>query len=59
MLTADIGTSSTADRTLGGLCDWVETEALESVDLPIEGVASLKATVITVVLHYSTPDPLT
>ena len=57
-LTADIGAALAADRTLGGLCDWVEAEAPEPVDLPIEGAAALKAAVIIVVLHYATPDPL-
>jgi hypothetical protein len=57
-LVAEIGTVLTAERTLGGLCDWVEPEAPASVDLPIEGAAALKAAVITVVLHYSTVDPL-
>ena len=53
-----IGTALDADRTLGGLCDWVEPEAPASVDLPIEGAAALKAAVITVVLHYTTTGPL-
>ena len=57
-LTASIGTALAADRSLGGLCDWVEAEAPEPVDLPIEGAAALKAAVITIVLHYTTPDPL-
>ena len=57
-LTADIGSVLAADRTLGGLCDWVEAEAPEPVDLPIDGAAALKAAVITVVLHYATTDPL-
>jgi hypothetical protein len=57
-LCASIGTVLAADRTLGGLCDWVEAEAPQPVDLPVEGAASLKAAVIPVVLHYSTPDPL-
>ena len=57
-LAADIGTALASDRTLGGLCDWVEAEAPEPVDLPIEGAAALKAAVIIVVLHYSTADPL-
>ena len=57
-LTADIGAALVADRTLGGLCDWVEAEAPEPVDLPIEGAAALKAAIITIVLHYATPDPL-
>jgi len=57
-LTASIGTALAADRTLGGLCDWVEAEAPRPVDLAVEGAASLKAAVIAVVLHYSTADPL-
>lgn len=57
-LIASIGAALAADRTLGGLCDWMEAEAPQPVDLPVEGAASLKAAVIPVVLHYSTPDPL-
>ena len=57
-VTADIGAVLAADRTLGGLCDWVEAEAPEPVDLPIEGAAALKVAVIIVVLHYATQDPL-
>ena len=57
-LTASIGTALAVDRTLGGLCDWVEAEAPQAVDLPVEGAASLKAAVIPVMLHYSTADPL-
>ena len=57
-LIAAIGAALEADRTLGGTCDWVEPEAPASVDLPVEGAASLKAAVITVVLHYTTTGPL-
>ena len=57
-LTASIGAALATDRSLGGLCDWVEAEAPEPVDLPIEGAAALKAAVIIVVLHYASPDPL-
>jgi hypothetical protein len=57
-LTASIGTALAADRTLGGLCDWVEAEAPRPVDLPVEGAASLKAAVIPIILHYTTADPL-
>jgi hypothetical protein len=57
-LCASIGAALAVDRTLGGLCDWVEVEAPRPVDLPIDGAASLKAAVITVVLHYSLADPL-
>jgi hypothetical protein len=58
-LGASIGAVIAADRTLGGLCDWIEAEAPRPVDLPFEGTASLKAAVIPVVLHYFTVDPLT
>ena len=57
-LCASIGAALAADRTLGGLCDWAEAEAPRSVDLPVEGAASLKAAVLPVILHYSTADPL-
>ena len=58
ILIAAIGAALEADRTLGGLCDWIEPEAPASVDLPIEGAAALKAAIITVVLHYTTTGPL-
>jgi hypothetical protein len=57
-LCASIGAVIAAGRTLEGLCDWVEAEAPQPVDLPVEGAASLKAAVIPVILHYSTTDPL-
>ena len=57
ILIASIGAALEADRTLGGICDWVEPEAPASIDLPIEGAAALKAAVITVVLHYTTTGP--
>ena len=57
-LCASIGATIAADRTLGGLCDWVEAEAPRPVDLPVEGAVASKAAVITIILHYSTSDPL-
>ena len=57
-LCASISATIAADRTLGGLCDWVEAEAPRPVDLAVEGAATLKAAVIPVILHYSTADPL-
>lgn len=53
-----IGAEIAADRTLGGLADWVEPEAPEPVDLPVEGGSSLKAAVVPMLLHYATTDPL-
>ncbi len=55
---ASIGAALAADRTLGGLCDWVEPEAPKPVDLPMEGAASLKAAVVPVILTYATASSL-
>lgn len=53
-----LGTLIAGDRTLGGLCDWMEADAPKPVDLAFEGAASLKAAVLTITLHYTTSDPL-
>ena len=52
-LCTDIGAVLAADRTLGGLCNWAEAKAPRTVDLPIEGAATLKATIVKVTLHYT------
>ena len=57
-LCASIGALIAADRTLGGLCDWVEAEAPEPIDLPVEGASGLKAAVLPLVLNYVTRDAL-
>ena len=57
-LCASIGAVVAFDRTLDGLCDWIEVEAPQPVDLPVEGAACLKAAVIPMILHYFTTDPL-
>jgi hypothetical protein len=43
-----------ADRTLGGLVDWLETEAADLSDRTLEGVTTNWAGLM-VVAHYSTP----
>ncbi len=53
-----IGAAITVNRTLLGLCDWVEAEAPEPVDLPVEGAAALKAAIVPITLHYAASDPL-
>jgi len=53
-----IGTVIAANRTLGGLCDWVEAAAPKPVDLPVEGGEALKAAIIEITLVYTTSDPL-
>ena len=57
-LCASIGALIAADRTLGGLCDWIEAEAPEPIDLPVEGASGLKAAVLPLVLNYVTRDAL-
>ena len=47
-----------SNRTLDGLCDWVEAAAPKPVDLPIEGGEALKAAIIEITLIYTTADPL-
>jgi len=58
MLLAELATAIAIDRTLGGLCDWVEAEAPQPVDLPVEGAEALKAAIVPVILTYTTADPL-
>lgn len=53
-----IGAALAADRTLGGLCDYITPEAPEPVLLTIDGNEGLKAAVIPVILAYATTDPL-
>jgi hypothetical protein len=53
-----IGAAIAADRTLRGLCDWVEAEAPEPVDLPVDGGATIKAAIVPIILHYATCDAL-
>lgn len=54
-----VGTKLLADRTLGGLVDWVEPMAPKPGNLPEMGAATIKAATIPVVLHYSSTSPLT
>jgi hypothetical protein len=53
-----IGAALVADRTLGGLCDWVEPQGPRAVELPTDDTVPIKAAVIPVVLTYSTSTPL-
>lgn len=57
-LLQSLGAVITVDRTLGGLCDWVEAEAPQPLDLPVEGAEGLKAAIVPVILTYTTADPL-
>lgn len=57
-LKAGISLATSADRTLGGLCDWVEAEAPQLVAMAADGGDEIKAATIAVILHFSTSDPL-
>lgn len=57
-LVQDIGVALAGDRTLGGLCDWVEPEPPQLADIAETGALPMKAGTIVIVLHYGTTDPL-
>lgn len=53
-----IGAAVSADRTLGGLCDYAETAAPVPVDIVVDGSPGFKAATLPIILHYGTTDPL-
>lgn len=55
---AAIGVSIRADRTLGGLCSWLEAQAPDRNDRTVAGVATSNWALVPIVAHYSTEDPL-
>lgn len=57
-LRMEIGAVITTNRTLGGVCDWIEAEAPEPTDLPFDGADTIKAASIPVIVHFWTADPL-
>jgi len=58
MLASGLGRAIAFDRTLGGLCDWIEGGAPVATDLPGEGSETIKGATVAVVLHYCIVDPL-
>ena len=54
----DIGATISADRTLGGQCDWVQPQAPAIEEIAEEGVAPICAASVPVVLVYGSSDPL-
>jgi hypothetical protein len=53
-----IGGAISADRTLGGLAEWIEARAPEFQDEPIEGAATIHSAAVPVMIRFSTSDPL-
>lgn len=58
MLSA-IGVAVEANRTLGGLCDFIETEAPTSDDLETAGAMSGRWADAAIIATYATVNPLT
>ncbi|WP_419808385.1 hypothetical protein [Sphingomonas sp.] len=54
-----LGAAIEADRTLGGLCDWVEATAPMTDDIYVEGARPPKGADLVIVASYSTTNPLT
>ena len=57
-LIAAIGTALEADRTLGGLCDWIEAEAPVTDDIEALGALPGRFADLAILAVYATTDPL-
>ncbi|HXF88311.1 MAG TPA: hypothetical protein VNK48_08165 [Xanthobacteraceae bacterium] len=55
---AAIGAAVAADRTLGGLCDFIEAEAPATADIEAAGAQTARWADAAIVASYGTPDPL-
>ena len=53
-----IGTRLAANRTPGGLCDWMEGAAPDPTEIITEGGEPMKGAAVTVTLTYSTTNPI-
>jgi hypothetical protein len=55
---AAIGTEVKANRTLGGLCDWIEAEAPVTNDIEAQGALPGRFADLAILAVYATTDPL-
>jgi hypothetical protein len=53
-----IGAAIAADRTLGGLCDWLDAEAPNVEEFTGEGTAMGAEASLIITAAYNTPNPL-
>lgn len=53
-----IGAAVAADRTLGGLCEFLEAEAPATADIEAAGAQAVRWADAAIVVSYGTPDPL-
>jgi hypothetical protein len=55
---AAIGATVAADRTLGGLCEFIEAEAPATADIEASGAQPVRWADAALIASYGTPDPL-
>ena len=53
-----VGDVLAADRSLGGLAEWLEWGAPKTSGLAIDGAAALRGATVPVTIHYASDDPL-
>lgn len=54
-----IGNAIAADRTLGGLCVWIDAEAPGVADVTTDGTPVAAGADLTIIATYATANPLT
>ena len=53
-----VGNALAADRSLGGLAEWLDWGAPKTSDLAIDGAAALRGATVQLTIHYGSSDPL-
>lgn len=53
-----VGAAVVADRTLGGLCDFIEAEAPSTDDIEVAGARASRWADLAIIAVYGTTDPL-
>ena len=53
-----VGVALVADRSLGGLAEWLDWGAPKTSGLAIDGAATLRGATVPVTIHYGSSDPL-
>ena len=53
-----VGNALAADRSLGGLAEWLDWGAPKTSGLAIDGAAALCGSMVPITIHYASDDPL-
>lgn len=53
-----VGGALAADRSLGGLAEWLDWDAPKTSGLAIDGAAALRGAMVPLTIHYASDDPL-